>query len=302
VGPIGSDVAVRCEGVTKVIVRRVILDGLELTVRRGEVFGLLGPNGAGKTTTIRVLLGLSRIDRGSASLLGEPVPAGARTLARVGSLVETPSFYPWLPGAENIRVLLRGQVARRDIEESLDRVGLREAARRKVRTYSHGMRQRLALALALCKRPELFILDEPANGLDPEGVRDFPAIIREVAAGGSTVLLSSHQLSEVERACDRVAVIRQGRTVAEGTVASLGGDERIVEVRLAKADEARARSLLGGLDVEASSDGALLVKGRSGREVLELLARGGVYPESVAERASTLEERYLKLAGDESSR
>lgn len=293
-----SSLAIQCEGLTKILGGRRVLDSIGLTVRKGEVFGFLGPNGAGKTTTIRVLLGLSKPDGGKAFVLGARVPAPVQTLARVGSIIEQPSFYPWMTGRANLEVLLQYRCDKAAIDAALEAVNMAGAASKKVKTYSHGMRQRLGLALSICAHPELLILDEPANGLDPAGIREFRGIIRSLAAGGTTVFLSSHQLSEVERACDRVAVINQGRTVAEGTIRELGGDDTWVQVKVDDGEESRARELLATLPMQNHGAGELLVKAESGKVVSELLAAGGIFPDSVTLRSSTLEERYLSLTGE----
>jgi ABC-2 type transport system ATP-binding protein len=183
----GGDVtsfAIECRDLSKRIGRRPILRGIDLEVSCGEVFGFLGPNGAGKTTTIRVLLGLSRISDGRAAVLGERVPASFSTLSRVGAMVEDPAFYPWLSGRSNLAVLLRRPRSDSELNEAMERTGIIQAAGRRVKTYSHGMRQRLGLALALCGSPELLILDEPANGLDPAGIRDMRLILRPGRGSG----------------------------------------------------------------------------------------------------------------------
>jgi ABC-type multidrug transport system ATPase subunit len=201
----------------------VAVDQLELRVRRGEVYGFLGPNGAGKTTTLRMLLGLVRPTSGEASVLGAP-PGSPHGLARVGALVEAPTFYPFLSGRDNMRVLARyAGVADDPVEAVLAEVGLSARAADRYATYSLGMKQRLGVASALLKDPELLILDEPANGLDPAGMAEMRSLIRSLGEGGRTVLLSSHLMGEVEHVTDRVGVIRDGSLVAEGTVEELRG-------------------------------------------------------------------------------
>lgn len=203
------------------------VDELSITVRPGEVYGFLGPNGAGKTTTLRMLLGLIRPTSGSLTLFGEP----PRQLERVGALIEGPAFYPYLSGRANLRVLAdHAGVPRSRVDDVLEVVDLTDRAGDKYATYSLGMKQRLGLAAALLKRPELLILDEPTNGLDPAGMADMRVTIRKLAADGCTVLLSSHLLAEVEQICDRVGVLNHGRLVAETTVAELrsGGTLRVV--------------------------------------------------------------------------
>ena len=209
-------------------------------MRAGEVYGFLGPNGAGKTTTLRMLSGLLRPTSGSARVAGYP-PGSPASLARLGAMVETPALYPYLSGRDNLRVVARyaGVPASR-IEPVLEQVDLADRARHKFRTYSTGMKQRLGVAAALLKEPELLILDEPTSGLDPQGTVEMRALIKNLRQGGRTVLLSSHLLNEVQITCDRVGVINKGRLVAEGTVDELrarGGAALLV--RATPVDQAR---------------------------------------------------------------
>ncbi|MGH3146497.1 MAG: ABC transporter ATP-binding protein, partial [Rubrobacter sp.] len=232
---------------------------LSLSVRRGEVYGFLGPNGAGKTTTLRMLLGLVRPTSGTATVLGEE-PGSPRGLQGVGALVESPAFYPYLSGRDNLRVMARycgapqGRVA-----EILGQVELGGRANDKFKKYSLGMKQRLGVAAALLKDPELLILDEPTNGLDPKGMADMRALIRRLGQGERTVLLSSHLLGEVQQVCDRVGVIHRGELVTEGTVDELRSSGGI----LVKAEPLdRAREVAAGLDgVEGTEvkDGMLVL-------------------------------------------
>jgi ABC-2 type transport system ATP-binding protein len=197
---------------------------LSLDVSSGQVYGFLGPNGAGKTTTIRLILGLLRPTSGHASLYGAPVRSDMDKLRKVGALVEGAAFYPYLTGYKNLQVLARtyGEFDPGRIDELLDRVNLRESAKRRVKHYSTGMKQRLGLAAALLHDPELIILDEPTNGLDPAGIQEMRVFIRDlVDEHGKTVFLSSHMLNEVEQVCDRVAIIRKGEIVHEGAVADV---------------------------------------------------------------------------------
>jgi ABC-2 type transport system ATP-binding protein len=295
--------AIRTSGLTKRFGRRVAVDGLDLAVADGEVFGFLGPNGAGKTTTIRLLLGLLRADAGRAHLLGDRVPCPGR-LGEIGAMVEEPAFYPWLSGRRNLRVLAgtgaRGPAGA--VGEALERAGLAEAADAKVKTYSQGMRQRLGLAAALLRRPRLLLLDEPANGLDPAGIREFRTMLRQLGDAGTTVFLSSHLLGEVERVCDRVAIVDRGRLVEVGATGELGRGEERVRVVVRPAEEGAALALLAGWPVQVQSPGVLLVAARSGREVNQALARGGVFAESVAPDRSGLEERFLAITQGEAGR
>ena len=220
---------------------RAVVDGLDLEVERGEVFGFLGPNGAGKTTTARMLLGLVRIDGGEASLLGSKVPCPAR-LGEIGAMIEEPAFYPWATGRRNLEILADegDPVPAGAVADALELTGMTAAAELKVKVYSQGMRQRLGLAGAVLRRPPVVLLDEPANGLDPSGIHHLRLLLRHMADIGSTVFLSSHLLGEIEQVCDRVAVIDRGRLVAAGTLDSLGGTRKRVQVSVTPADTAAA--------------------------------------------------------------
>ena len=212
----------------------VAVDGVDLTVEPGDVYGYLGPNGAGKTTVLRMLLGLITPTEGRVRLFGsDPLVDGARALDGVAGFVEAPRFYPYLTGRKNLELLaaLDGGGAAARIDEALDVVELTERQRHKVGGYSHGMRQRLGVAAALLREPRLLLLDEPATGLDPAGMRDMRALVARLALAGTTVLLSSHLLTEVEELCNRVAIVRSGRIVFEGALADLkrtaGGEWRL---------------------------------------------------------------------------
>jgi ABC-2 type transport system ATP-binding protein len=229
--------AVSTNNLTKRYGEHLAVNAVSLTVRRGEVYGFLGPNGAGKTTTLRMILGLIRPTSGTASVLGEP--PGAPN-ARVGALVEGPGFYPYLSGRDNLRVLARYRgLTEGEVGDTLVRVDLGERANDKFSTYSLGMKQRLGVAGALLGEPELLILDEPTNGLDPAGMSDMRQLLAQLASDGHTVLLSSHLLGEVQEICDRVGVISKGRLVTEATVEELRGGGGLV-VRADPVDKAVA--------------------------------------------------------------
>ncbi|HYO32039.1 MAG TPA: ATP-binding cassette domain-containing protein [Nocardioidaceae bacterium] len=233
---------------TKAYGDTAVVDRVSLSVHRGEVYGFLGPNGAGKTTTLRMLLGLIRPTSGDATVLGRR-PGDPAALARVGSMIEGPAFYPYLSGHDNLAVMGRyAGVGTRTVQASLEAVDLASRGGDKVSTYSLGMKQRLGVAAALLKEPDVVVLDEPTNGLDPAGIREMRALIRRLGNSGRTVILSSHMLGEVQQVCDRVGVIASGRVVAENTVDELRGDSHVV-LRATPSDVVTVT--LAGLDVEA---------------------------------------------------
>ncbi|WP_110207040.1 ABC transporter ATP-binding protein [Nocardioides daejeonensis] len=218
---------VQTHALTKRYGARLAVDRVDLTVRRGEVYGFLGPNGAGKTTTLRMLLGLVRATSGTAHVLGRTAGSPGVT-AKVGALIEGPGFYPYLSGRDNLRVMARyRQLPETEVDAALERVDLSDRGDDRFRSYSLGMKQRLGVASALLGAPELVVLDEPTNGLDPAGMADMRSLIVALARGGQTVLLSSHLLDEVEEICDRVGVISRGRLLREAPVQELRGDSRL---------------------------------------------------------------------------
>jgi ABC-2 type transport system ATP-binding protein len=246
--------AVETSGLTKRFGASVAVDGVELRVPRGSAFGYLGPNGAGKTTLIRTLVGLTRADGGTMSLLGRPAPRQRRqALARMGAIVDEPRFHPHLTGRDNLRLLAaaRGGDARGRIGPSLARVGLTQRAGDKVASYSMGMRQRLGVAACLLGDPELLILDEPMNGLDPAGMHEMRAMITSLAGEGRTVVLSSHLLDEVERTCDAVAIVDRGRIVRQGPIGELIRGAGGMVVRVDCAEPARAAALIDAAGIAA---------------------------------------------------
>jgi ABC-type multidrug transport system ATPase subunit len=288
----------RCAGLTKRYRGVTALDGLDLTVEPGQVFGFLGPNGAGKTTTLRILLGLVAPTAGQAWVNGRRVPDPGG-LAEIGAMIEEPACYPWLTGRRNLEVLalsgapLPGPGGA--IAAALDRAGLTEAADRKVKGYSQGMRQRLGLAAALMRKPSLLLLDEPANGLDPAGIAEFRTLMRSLADGGTTVFLSSHLLAEVEQVCDEVAVIRSGRLVEQGPVASLAAGRPRVRAVVDPADQRAALALLAPWAARADGPDAVLVDGAESQAVARALGQGGVWPHQIALSRAGLEETFLTL-------
>jgi ABC-2 type transport system ATP-binding protein len=248
--------AVETHGLAKRFGATVAVDDVELLVPRGSAFGYLGPNGAGKTTLIRTLLGLTRANAGTMSLLGVPVPAErSRALARVGAIVDEPRFHPHLTGRDNLRLLAaaRGGDADQRIAPSLARVGLADRAGDKVASYSMGMRQRLGVAACLLGDPELLILDEPMNGLDPAGMHEMRAMIASLADEGRTVVLSSHLLDEVERTCDAVAIVDHGRVIRQGPIDELIRGAGAMVVQVDCAEPARAKKLIDEAGIAAGT-------------------------------------------------
>ncbi len=275
------------------------VDRLALTVRRGEVYGFLGPNGAGKTTTLRMLLGLIHPTSGGARVLGRQ-PGDPDGLARIGAMVEEPAFYPYLSGRDNLRVVARyAGLSDNRVEPALATVDLADRAGSRFSTYSQGMRQRLGVAAALLKDPDVLILDEPTNGLDPGGMADMRTLVRSLGTGDRTVLLSSHMLGEVQQVCDRVGVISGGTLIAEGTVEELRG-RGSVSVRadpLASARE-RAERLLGSEHVSVV-DGTLRLDtdpGEAARINRELVL-AGIAVSEVREVERSLEDVFLEMTG-----
>jgi ABC-2 type transport system ATP-binding protein len=274
----------------------VAVDDLDLRVRRGEVYGFLGPNGAGKTTTLRMLLGLVRPTAGRAAILGAS-PGAPGGLARIGAMVEAPAFYPYLSGRDNLRVLAdHAGVAPARIDTVLAEVGLSARAKDRSATYSMGMKQRLGVAAALLKDPELLILDEPTNGLDPAGMAEMRAFIRAQAEGGRTVLLSSHLMGEIEQVSDRVGVIRGGRLIAEGTVEELRGRARLRVRAEPLADAAR---LLERFAVVDAVDGhlELAVDTAEAAAVNKALVDAGIAVYELSPQRASLEDVFLELTG-----
>ena len=297
-----EELLIETKGLTKRYGSGVVaVDSVDMTVRRGEVYGFLGPNGAGKTTTLRMLVGLIRPNSGWASVAGnEPgKPAG---LARIGSLIEQASFYPYLSGRNNLKVVADyAGVAHERVDAVLDEVDLLDAANRRFSTYSTGMKQRLGVAAALMKKPELLILDEPTNGLDPQGMAEMRMLIRRLGQGEHTVLVSSHLLGEVEQICDRVGVISHGRLVRESTVRELRGSAALL-VRARPSDVARQMlAEMFGPEAVGQVDGALRVSTdlEHSAELNARLAKAGVAVSELRPIQKSLEEVFFQLTGEE---
>jgi ABC-type multidrug transport system ATPase subunit len=292
-----NDYVIETHDITKRYGDDVAVDHLNLRIRRGEVYGFLGPNGAGKTTTLRMLLGLAKPTSGGALVLGGR-PGSFESIAGIGALVEAPGLYPFLSGRDNLRVLAKhASVPKQRIDAVLDEVGLLDRAKDRFATYSQGMKQRLGVAAALLKDPELLILDEPTNGLDPAGMAEMRTFIHGLGQQRRTVLLSSHLMAEVEQVCDRAGVISRGALVKEGTVDELRGADAL---RVVAEPQEQARLLIEGLaEVEAVAaiDGALRVTTDPlGAPAINrrLVAAGIAVSELGPDRAS-LEEVFLEL-------
>jgi ABC-2 type transport system ATP-binding protein len=297
-----DEAVIRTRGLTKRYGGGILaVADLDLSVERGEVFGFLGPNGAGKTTTLRMLAGLIRPTAGSASVLGLP-PGIAAALSRTGCLIEAPAFYPYLSGRDNLAVVARYcAVPESRVKSALDEVGLLSRAGDRFATYSLGMRQRLGVAAALIKKPEVLILDEPTGGLDPQGMVEMRDLIRSLGRGSRTVMLSSHLLGEVEQICNRVGVIHAGRLVAQGTIDELRGQAGL-ELRAEPLD--RAHKLLAdalGAGAVGERDGVLVLRVDPGRaaEINARLVNAGLAVSELRPRERSLEEVFLQLTGSE---
>jgi ABC-2 type transport system ATP-binding protein len=310
--PDGGELAIETRGLRKtyrsVRGRSVGVEGLDLNVPVGGVHGFLGPNGSGKTTTIRMLLGLVRPDRGTARIFGHEVPRRLPDVVdRVGAIVESPKFFPAFSARRNLRLLADAIGAPRGrVDAVLDEVGLAGRARDRYRTYSLGMKQRLAIAATLLKDPDLLIFDEPTNGLDPAGIREIRQTMRGLADRGKTVLVSSHILGEVEQIADTVSIVARGRLVASGRVADLigagGRGGHSVRVRVAPDDLTIATSLLetGGLAVRRDHDALVVEGGLDSGELNRILGERGVWARELVPLQADLESVFLGLTQHES--
>ena len=304
-----TTLAVSSSGLTKRFASgQVAVAGIDLAVPTGAVYGFLGPNGSGKTTTIRMLLGLLHPTAGEHTLLGEPMPkASAAVLPRVGALVEGPAFHPYLSGRDNLLRLdsadrtVSGRTASARVAEAMDRVGLGHAAGKRYRHYSLGMRQRLGLAATLLRPRDLLVLDEPTNGLDPQGTREVRALLLEVAAAGATVVLSTHLLSEVDQVCSHVGVMHRGSLVAQETLAALRTrHEPRVVVTTGEPSAAAAVLAAAGLADAQTGEGraSALLGDHSPEPLVAALVRAGVPVSGFAVVAATLEETFVELTGE----
>jgi ABC-2 type transport system ATP-binding protein len=294
-----NDLVLETKNLTKRYGGRLAVDSVTMTVRRGEVYGFLGPNGAGKTTTLRMSLGLVHPTSGSAVVLGRP-PGEPDTIARVGALIEGPGFYPYLTGRANLQALARYRgLPDPVVDAALDRVDLGGRGGDRFKSYSLGMKQRLGVAAALMGDPELIVLDEPTNGLDPGGMADMRALILDLARGGQTVLLSSHLLAEVEEICDRVGVISRGRLLEESTVADLRGGRRL-RIVATPLDRALAVGMRFTESAQLSGDAVLLdVSDEQTPDVVRAMVGDGLDVREAVVSERTLEEVFFEMTRTE---
>lgn len=314
---VNTELAIETRALTKHFGRQAAVDQVDLAVPRGAVFGFLGPNGSGKTTTIRLMLGLATPTSGEVRLLGKRMPGrSADVLPRVGALVEGPAFYPFLSGAANLGrldaadLLVSSATRRRRIGEALERVGLSHAAGKKVKAYSLGMKQRLGIANALLAPRDLLVLDEPTNGLDPQGTREVRSLIRSLADDGATVFVSSHLLTEIEQMCTHAAVMSAGKLVAQGTLAELRAGES--KVRIRTPDDTVAMHVLARLGLRPVAAGAAANEPNGDRLVTAPAAGFTERPEAIVAalveaqvrvrsftlEGTSLEDQFVALTGE----
>ncbi len=300
-----NDLVIQTDGLTKRYGDILAVDELSMKVPRGHIFGLLGPNGSGKTTTMGMLLGLVKPTAGRFNLFDADTQH-REALSRVGAIVETPSFYPYLSGRDNLAYFqgIAGRGDRRELDDLLEKVGLADRGDSRFRTYSLGMKQRLGLAYAILGDPELLFLDEPTNGMDPAGMAEVRDLIRSLGTGGRTVLLSSHLLHEVEQVCDSVGILSKGKLIVQGKVEDLVHSREGERVRLRTTDNAKAVEVLSALDWvdDVSADGESVVVTGPGERSPELsmaLGRSEVYVTEMAAEEMSLEQYFLDVTGDD---
>jgi ABC-2 type transport system ATP-binding protein len=301
-----SNPVIRVKDLAKQFKKFQAVQKIDLEVQSGDVFGLLGPNGAGKTTVIRMLLGMITPTGGKAEVFGfDPVTQRAEVLARVSAMVEAPALYPTLTASDNLKAIALAaglNPGEKKLDEALEKMNLMGRAKDKFGTFSLGMKQRLCIAAALLTDPQLIILDEPTNGLDPAGMAEIRQLIKELAAQGRTVFLSSHLLNEVQQVCNRVAIIQNGKIVVQGLVDELLSGKNAIHVRVKQADWEKARFTLQqgwGRAVRASGEYLILERPTSeGGAINEALAKNGIYASEISPRSQSLEEYYLELTGE----
>jgi ABC-type multidrug transport system ATPase subunit len=299
-----SEVVLHLQNLTKKYGERLVVDDLSLDIHRGDIFGFLGPNGAGKTTTIRMLFGLITATSGNVTILGKSLKTErAQILPRVGALIETPALYLYMSGRDNLRAVASslGGVPNTRIDAVLDIVGLRGRQKDRVRTYSLGMKQRLGVAMALLQDPEILVLDEPANGLDPAGIVEMRDLMHNLSAEGKTVFISSHILSEVQQICTRVAIISQGKLITETTIEELLKGEGKFSVQMENAREALflIKQETWGKDAELDEHNAIITyaPNNRGRDLNLFLIKAGFAPDTLSEATQDLEKIFLELTG-----
>jgi ABC-type multidrug transport system ATPase subunit len=297
-----GDAVLRTHELAKRYGERLAVNHLTMAVHRGDIFGFLGPNGAGKTTTIRMALGLITPTAGNVTIFGQDIASHrAQVLPRVGALIETPALHPYLSGRDNLRAFgaILGGVSNARLDAVLDLVGLRARQKDRVRTYSLGMKQRLGVAIALLDDPDLLILDEPANGLDPAGIVEMRDLMRTLAADGKTIFISSHVLAEVQQLCTRIAIVNLGQLVTESTVEDLTQSQGsfVVTVERPQAALARIRQQPWGTPAHSDASGAILTPAPDGhgRTIAASLVQAGFPPDSLRPQQDSLEEVFLRL-------
>ena len=294
------NIILQTTNLTKIFGKHKAVDAVNITAYEGEVFGFLGPNGAGKTTTLGMTLGLIHPTAGEINVLGELVtPNHTHALKDVGALLGAPAFVPYLSAWDNVELVSRLSpgVDRKRIGEVLELVGLTDTARKKVSKFSTGMKQRVGLAMALVHRPRFVILDEPTNGLDPAGMREIRQLIRSLAENGTSVLLSSHLLNEVQQVCDRIAVLNKGRVVAQGRVNDLlNGSRPTVRVSVpVPADAARILQSLPGVENVQADGNSLIVTGVESPAIMACLLQNNIIPTEITNQKSSLEALFLDV-------
>lgn len=297
-----GEIVLRTRNLSKQYGKRLAVDTLNLAIHQGDILGFLGPNGAGKTTTIRMILGLITPTSGSVEILGEDLATRrSHLLPRVGALIETPALYLYMSGRDNLRAVgsVLGGVPEKRIDEVLELVGLRLRQRDRVRTYSLGMKQRLGVAIALLQDPQILILDEPANGLDPAGIVEMRDLMHTLSAAGKTVLISSHQLAEVQQICTRVAIINLGKLITEISVEELTRGHGEYSVMLERAHEALAliKGQFWGQGAHIDTSGSLITAAPAGRgrDLNLFLMNAGFPPDALTPATQDLEQIFLQL-------
>ncbi|MBI3923054.1 MAG: ABC transporter ATP-binding protein [Armatimonadetes bacterium] len=304
-----TSIVLRTSKLTRRFGRRVAVDGLDLEVHAGDVFGFLGPNGAGKSTTLRMIVGLIRPTSGVVELMGKSSRrTGSSSLAEVGAIIEEPAFYPYLSGERNVRMLasLSGGAKPEELDWALDLVGLKGREREPVARYSHGMKQRLGLAAALLPHPRLILLDEPTTGLDPQGIHEIRNLLPRLADEGITVVLSSHLLHEVELTCNRVAILNHGKLIAQGNVADLlASDSRVYALETDDAEQTeRLFALHSWAEVLPRRNGRVRVKAALGQgaDLSQAVMQAGLRLHALIPEEQSLEDFFFSLTGSRGGR